>query len=104
MSNEYRNNHYVPAWNQDRFLPANQADRELYYLDLNPSTFLDPRGVAHPQRAVKRQGFRKCFSQIDLYTARFGNQMSIEIEKQFFGDIDRKGHKAVDYFENFAHP
>jgi hypothetical protein len=29
---------------------------------------------------------------------------SVQIEKQFFGAIDRNGHRAVEYFANFAYP
>lgn len=104
MSNEYRNNHYVPEWYQKRFLLPGQKDNELHYLDFKPGEFVDPRGVAHPKKAVRRQGFGYCFAEEDLYTARFGSTESRDIEKHFFGDIDRKGRRAVEYFANFTHP
>lgn len=104
MSTEYRNNHYVPEWFQRRFLPPGQANKELYYLDLKPGAFVDPRGVSHPKRAVRRQGFRFCFAENDLYTQKFGATQSRDIEKIFFGEIDNKGKRAVDYFAGFAHP
>jgi len=47
MSNEYHHNHYVPVWYQKRFVPSEQQDRELYYLDLKPGTFTDGRGKRH---------------------------------------------------------
>lgn len=47
MSNEYRNNHYVPQWYQKRFIPPEQQDQELYYLELKPRAFIDPRGIIH---------------------------------------------------------
>jgi len=104
MSNEYRNNHYVPEWYQKRFLPHEQANQELFYLDMRPETFLDGRGVSHIRRALKHWGFGKCFMERDLYTTRFGSQESVEIEKQFFGAIDSNGRKAVDYYTNFSYP
>lgn len=104
MQNEYKNNHYVPQWYQNRFLPENQKNRELFYLDLNPDKFTDPRGVVHLKKAVKKQGFKFCFAEEDLYTAKIGSIVSKEIETYFFGNIDNKGRGALDYFENFAHP
>ena len=65
MSDDYKNNHYVPAWYQKRFVPAGQKDQELYYLDFQPGFFVEPRGIVHPQRAVRRQGFRLCFAEKD---------------------------------------
>src|SRR5258708_31691369 len=51
MSNQYQNNHYVPAWYQKRFVPVGQKDQELYYLDFKPGFFVDSRGVTHLWRA-----------------------------------------------------
>lgn len=104
MSNEYRNNHYVPEWYQKRFILPGQVDNELQYLDLNPGSFVDPRGVRHAKRALRRSGFRHCFAEQDLYTTRFGGVESRKLEKLFFGAIDSKGRRAVDYFSTFAHP
>lgn len=104
MSNQYRNNHYVPVWYQKRFIPLGQKDQELYSLDLKPDIFTDSRGVTHSDKAVRRQGLRKCFVETDLYTTKFGLGESTRIEQYFFGEIDRKGHRAVDYFSNFTHP
>lgn len=104
MSNEYRNNHYVPKWYQERFIPLGQSRRELYYLDLKPGTFKDPRGVSHPKKSIWRQGSKFCFVEKDLYTAKFGSEESTEIEQYFFGSIDDNGHRAVEYFSNFSHP
>jgi hypothetical protein len=103
MSNEYENNHYVPAWYQKRFLPAGQRDQELYYLDLKPGYIVDPQGNVRARRAVRRRGFRLCFSERDLYTTRFGSDVSNDIEKYFFGDIDNKGCRAVEFFAKFDH-
>jgi hypothetical protein len=102
--NEYRNNHYVPRWYQKRFLPPDQIDQELYYLNLKPGKFVDQRGFTHQRKAIKRQGFRYCFSEHDLYTFKLGSIESQEIEKYFFGRIDNNGRHAVKYFTNFKHP
>lgn len=104
MSTQYRNNHYVPVWYQERFVPAGQADRELYYLDFQPGQFTDPRGIVHSRRAVRRQGFRRCFSEGDLYRTNLPGVDPTAIEQLFFGHIDSEGRKAVDYFDQFAHP
>ena len=101
-SNEYRNNHYVPEWYQKKFLTAGET--QLYYLDLNPGVFVDPRGVRHDNRALKRQGPGLCFCKKDLYTRSFKSITSTEIESRFFGKIDTDGRRAVKYFENFEHP
>src|SRR4051812_5763719 len=104
MSNDYKNQHYVPQWYQKRFLPVGQKDQELYYLDFRPGEFKDPRGVIHPKRAVKRQGTKFCFAETDLYTRKIKGIESTDIEQQFFGQIDNKGRDAVEYFSTFAHP
>lgn len=104
MADEYRHNHYVPEWYQKRFIPTDQENRELFYLDLHPGTFIDGRGISHPKRSMRRLGFKFCFAERDLYTTRLQNADSTEIEKQFFGAIDQQGRKAVEYYANFAYP
>jgi hypothetical protein len=104
MSGEYRHNHYVPVWYQKRFLPRGQKDQEFFYLDLKPRTFLDPRGLAHQHRPLRRLGFKHCFAEDDLYTTRFGGMDSTAIEQQFFGGIDTRGRHALEYFTKFSHP
>jgi hypothetical protein len=103
MSTEYRSNHFVPQWYQRRFIPAGQVDRELYLLDLKPKRFVDGRGVEHLRKAVRRTGTRRCFAIDDLYTTRFGNTESRDLERVFFGDVDSRGRRAVDYFAGFDH-
>ncbi|OGE32823.1 hypothetical protein A3C59_04335 [Candidatus Daviesbacteria bacterium RIFCSPHIGHO2_02_FULL_36_13] len=103
MPSQFKNNHYVPEWYQNRFLPASQTNKELYYLHLKPEIFIDSKGIAHPTKGVFKQGFRKCFAQDDLYTLKLGPVESTEIEQKFFGDIDRNGQKAVEFFTNFTH-
>jgi len=104
MSTEYRRNHYVPEWYQKLFVPVDQVDREFNLLDLKPGAFVDPRGLSHPRKALRRLGFRYCFAEKDLYTTRFGLQESTEIERNVFGKIDSDGRHAVSYFADFSHP
>ncbi|KKP93228.1 MAG: hypothetical protein US25_C0042G0001 [Candidatus Moranbacteria bacterium GW2011_GWE1_36_7] len=104
MSKEYRNNHYVPIWYQKRFVVNPKTDREIHYLDLDPPKFFDSKGGVHIRNAIRRQGFKKCFAEEDLYTTNFNNIESEKIEKYFFGDIDTRGRKAVKKCADFFHP
>ena len=104
MSNEFRHNHYVPEWYQKRFIPPAQVRREFYYLDLRPGSFVDGKGRVHMKIGLHRRGFKHCFAEQNLYTTQLNGTDSTEIEKQFFGDIDRNGRKAVEHYTNFAYP
>lgn len=104
MSNEYKNNHYVPIWYQKRFMLPEQKDNELFYLDLDPRSFTDSKGNIYKANEVTIQGPRKCFSEDDFYKTEFEGKSSKDIEKIFFGEIDTRGQKAVDYYANFSHP
>src|SRR4051794_13611155 len=97
----YVSNHYVPQWYQRRFIPVGQADRELYYLDLKPDSFLDGRGVRRTRKALRRLGPRRCFALDDLYTTRLGESESREIEQRFFNHVDARGKRAVELFARF---
>ena len=103
MSAEYTNNHHVPQWYQRQFIPAHQADRELYLLDLKPESFRDGRGIRRQRKALRRTGPRKCFAIDDLYTTRFGGIESRELERVFFGEVDTRGKAAVEFFAGFDH-
>lgn len=103
MSAEYRNNHYVPQWYQRRFIPTDRIDRELFYLDLKPETFVDPRGVRHERKPLRRLGPRHCFAEDDLYTTPFGGIASRDIERVFFGQVDTRGKEAVEFFSQYDH-
>jgi hypothetical protein len=100
---DFRNNHYVPRWYQERFLSSDGRERKFYYLDLRPDRVLWS-GRVHYREAIRRLGTKNCFMQRDLYTTRFGGWRSVDIERQFFGHIDRCGRQAVEYFANFRHP
>jgi hypothetical protein len=102
MSDEYSNHHYVPQWYQKKFMLPNES--ELFYLDVKPGAFIDPRGVAHQKKYLWRQGSKKCFVEKDLYTEKIKSIESKDIEKYFFGKIDKYGQHAVEYLEEFTYP
>lgn len=104
MPRDYKRNHYVPEWYQYRFLPEDLTEKKFRYLDLNPENFIDPTGRKRTKTALRRWGPPSCFYQDDLYTTRFGNWESTEIEQKFFGKVDDSGRKAVEYFSAFQQP
>lgn len=72
-------------------------------MDLSQPTFTDGRGIVHLRKVLRRLGPKKCFFENDLYTTVLSGKRSTEIEEAFFGEIDDKGRKAVEYFECFGH-
>jgi hypothetical protein len=101
MSDEYKNHHYVPQWYQKKFMLSGET--KFFYLDMIPEYFTDPRGVRHDINPIKHQGSKKCFVEEKLYTRKIINLESNDIEKYFFGEIDRKGQLAVKYFEEYSY-
>jgi hypothetical protein len=101
-SNAYTAHRYVPQWYQRRFLPKT-GEAKFYYLDLKPETFVDPLGVRRCKTALRRWGTPKCFQEPDLYTTKYGNWHSTDIEKFFFGQIDDDGARAVEWWSTFDH-
>lgn len=99
----YINNHYVPQWYQRRFLPACKKQRELFYLDLQPESWVDESGVRRCHRPMTHRTLKKCFAEPNLYTTRLSGRDSVDIEKFFFGEIDASGMRAVETFSTFAH-
>lgn len=93
----------MPEWYQKRFIQDGQQEQVLYYLDLKPETIYQ-NGVRHTRKAIRRMGTKGCFAEDDLYTTRFGPYESTAIEQDLFGEIDRKGKDAVNYYSNFKHP
>ena len=93
----------MPEWYQHRFLPKDGREKKFYYLDLNPDSIISGRR-RYQRNALLRWGPRRCFCQKDLYTTKFGEWESTEIEEKFFGKVDRSGRVAIDYFSNFEHP
>jgi hypothetical protein len=102
MPSEYRDNHYVPQWYQRRFVES--KGEKLLYLDHEPASYLGSDGVRRTRRSVEPRSPKKCFYETDLYTTRFGDTESTDIEKFFFGRIDNSGGLGAAYFANFAHP
>lgn len=100
---EYRRNHYVPVWYQRRFLPNDIRDKKFYYLDLDPDFVVSGKG-RYKRNSTLRWGPRRCFCKHDLYTTKFGEWESTEIEEKFFGKIDSAGSSAIEYWTNFKHP
>lgn len=102
MSN-YRLNHYVPIWFQERFIPTAARERKFYYLDMKPETVVS-NGRKHTRSSVLRWGPRKCFCEEDLYTTKHGQWISTDIEQKFFGPVDASARDSLNYFAAFQHP
>ena len=83
MSGEYRKNHYLPVWYQKRFIPAGARGRELLYLNLDPGTLTDTRGVVHNRKSLCRLGPKHCFFEPDLYATTLASIESVDIERFF---------------------
>lgn len=103
MAQGFRNNHYVPKWYQKRFIPPTARERKYFYLDVRPE-HVTRDGRTHTRDAVRRLGPISCFCETDLYTTRFGNWISTDIERLFFGRVDTEGRAAVEYWTDFKHP
>jgi Protein of unknown function (DUF4238) len=95
-----RRNHYVPIWYQRRFLP--DGETHFHYLDLAPDTVVSPDGKSYRRRALLRWGPKRCFVEDDIYTVKLGAWSNDEIERRFFGRIDARGEKAVEFFSDFG--
>jgi hypothetical protein len=104
MTDEYRRNHYVPEWYQKNFFSSEYTSGMFFYLNLYPDSFIDTLGRPHTHTQLRHFGPPSCFMEDDLYTTKFGNWESKDIEKKFFGEIDSTGKKAIGYFQNFNHP
>lgn len=97
---KYRNNHYVPQWYQKGFLST--GIKKFHYLDLFPEEHIS-NGHKYLAKSLHHWHPLSCFSQEDLYTTKLGSLESVEIEKEFFGEIDRKGQKALEHISNFCY-
>src|ERR1700740_27178 len=96
----YKENHYVPCWYQERFLPTT-GERKFRYLDLTPEQFRDPNGALRTKKALRRWGASSCFKETALYTVKYGRYESTDIERFFFGKVDDEGRQAVEFFSNY---
>ncbi|MDA1228829.1 MAG: DUF4238 domain-containing protein [Chloroflexi bacterium] len=101
MVTTHKRNHYVPEWYQRRFLPIGVNSAEFYRLDLKPDSVVDAKGKTHKLGNLKKGGPQKLFVEEDLYTTTIAGLESNEIERTFFGRVDRLGQQAVDYFATF---
>jgi hypothetical protein len=84
--------HYVPQWYQRRFLA--EGETSYYCLDKQPQTTI-VRGVPHRHRELYNWGPERCFYEKDLYTLKLGGWTTDQVERFFFGEIDRRGREAV---------
>jgi len=91
-------NHYVPQWYQRRFLPAGVF--KFHFLDLQPAKVTNEK-TTHSRRHLLHWGPKRCFYFPNLYTIKLGNYASDFLEKRFFGPIDAKGEKAVEFMANY---
>lgn len=99
----YRNNHYVPIWYQERFIPSGVREKKFFYLDLKPDVLIS-NNHSFKRNALLRWGPKNCFCQNDLYTTKYGRWVSTDIEEKFFGPIDASARPALDFLTNFEHP
>jgi len=90
---------YVPQWHQRLFLKVGQ--NRFHYLDLNPETLIKD-GVSRRRRNLLLRGPARCFCADELYTVKFGDWLSDEIESRFFGAIDGQGCESVRAIANFG--
>ena len=97
---EFSHNHYVPEWYQRRFMLLGQG--KYHYLDLSPEVRVS-NGHRWTRDALRHLGPVSCFAQDDLYTVKWGAWENVDIEKLFFGRIDREGKAAVEYFTDYTH-
>jgi hypothetical protein len=95
-------NHYVPQWYQRRFHSNDVDEHKVYYLDLKPDKVKRQNGGYYYRNAIRYLGIKKCFKQEHLYTLFFKGYPTDVIEKRFFGLIDDRGAKAVEFFSNYV--
>ena len=77
---------------------------KFLFLYLKPDIKTAPNGKKYPRKPLLRWGPPRCFYEDHLYTTRFLEWESTEIEEKFFGRLDTNGKKAVEYFSEFEHP
>ncbi len=97
---EYKHNHYVPIWYQERFMLPGQ--HRYYRLDLTPEE-VRQGNVKYKRHDVHHWSPWRIFAQDDLYTTRWGSISNREIEKFFFGKLDETASSALNFFSEFDH-
>jgi Protein of unknown function (DUF4238) len=69
-------------------------------LDLYPETVIRD-GHSYIRRDLLHWGPPNCFAEEDLYTIAIGQNLNVDVERYFFGEVDSKGRHAVEFFSNF---
>lgn len=93
--------HYVPQWYQHLFIPQSTKDKRYHRLDIYPKRIWIDKCRSFIHNPIKFLGPISCFQEDDLYTLFFGKDSDDVIETRFFGDIDRKGNIAVNFFNDW---
>lgn len=88
-----RDNHYVPIWHQNGFLPKGR--KKLHYLNMAPDEIRLPDGRIKHHRSQFESYPSQCFYRTDLYSTFFGAYVNDEIEEKLFGSIDTDGSRAI---------
>jgi hypothetical protein len=96
---QYRHNHYVPIWYQERFMLPGQ--HRHFRLDLKPDVVTSGK-VRYTRHDVHEWSPERIFAQDDLYTTLWGGVRNVEIERFFFGDLDNAAPAALDFFAKNA--
>jgi hypothetical protein len=99
---EYRENHYVACWYQERFMPET-GEKKLHLLDMKPEDVKCGDGIVRKRKNILRWGTKNCFVERDLYTVFLGEHYSTEIEKRFFGLLDTKAPPVFNAICSFEH-
>jgi hypothetical protein len=73
---------------------------KYWYLDLKPEKTFLRNGNFFLRRALLPWGPTSCFAQTDLYTTTWRGQDNVDIEKFFFGRVDGRGRRAVEFFSD----
>lgn len=94
--------HYVPRWYQQQFIPDGEGERKYWYLDLQPERVPKKNGGYYVRDELRRLGPANCFQLEHLYTLRFADGITDELERRFFGEIDDVGAKTVKRFEELV--
>jgi len=97
----FRHNHYVPVWFQKRFM--NPGESKYYRLDRKPDPIRNT-GENLFRYEIHHWSPKRIFVEDDLYTTRLGQNINIDIEKFFFGQIDNEGKSAVEYMADLGYP
>src|ERR1700730_4408233 len=95
---EYRHNHYVPIWYQERFMLPDQ--HRYFRLDLSPEVVTNGK-VKYTRNDTHEWSPDRIFAQDDLYTTLWGGVPNVEIERFFFGQLDNDAPTALDVWANF---